>query len=433
MAQLENLKVAEDPTLVERGAGEESISFLTILVILAKRKSLIFKFVAVSAILATAFSLLLRNTYTAETKIMPPQQNQSMSTAAMVNQLGPLAALAGQGLGLRTPADLYVSMLHSETVANAIIDRFSLMSVYNKERRVDARKELADRTLIVAGKEGVISISVQDSQSYIFSGSGPNQVSRQRAADMANAYVEELEKLTKTLAVTEAAKRRAFFEHETKMAMDDLTNAEQALKETQEKTGLIFLEPQSRAMIDALTSLRARVAAQEIVVQSMHSFATSENPDLIRAEQQLSAMRDQVARLERGQGRASIADLPIENVPTAGLEYVRKLREVKYREALFELMAKQYEAAKIDEARDALIVQPLDKALVPEKRSGPLRAVLVLIVTLLALLVATLTVFFREWLEQAKEEPQFASQWQLFKLYLRRRRSSRPNVLDAER
>ncbi len=203
-----------------------------------------------------------------------------------------------------------------------------------------------------------------------------------------------MEKLTKTLAVTEAGKRRIFFEREVKIASDDLATAELALKQTQEKTGLILLDSQSRAMIDSITALRARYAAQEVVVQSMRSFATSENPDLVRAEKELAALGDQLARLEGGKGKRMFTDVPIENVPTAGLEYIRKLREVKYRETLFELLAKQYEAAKIDEARDALIVQVLDKALPPERKSAPHRSVIVLIATILAVLVALGGVFY---------------------------------------
>jgi uncharacterized protein involved in exopolysaccharide biosynthesis len=244
---------------------------------------------------------------------------------------------------------------------------------------------------------------VDDRQAFWFSGSGSIDLSRQRSANLANAYVEELEKLTKTLAVTEASKRRAFFERETKMAMDDLASAEVALKQTQEKTGLIMIDPQSRAMIESLTSVRAQVAAKEVQVQGMRSFATAENPDLMRAEQELAALREQQAKLETGHGKGSIADLPIENVPAAGLEYVRKYREVKYREALFELLAKQFEVAKIDEARDALIVQQLDLAVPPDKKSGPPRTVIVISCALLALFLAIVLAIFVERLEKAKE------------------------------
>src|SRR5579864_371490 len=427
MAQRENSNAVmgiADESVATSLDPAEAARFPLWLLIIAKHKFFIAKFVAATFVLALILCLFLKNTYTAQTKVMPPQQNQPMSTTAVLSQLGPLAALAGQGLNLRTPSDLYVAMLRSETVANAIIDQFHLMKVYHKKRLVDARQELADRTLIASGsKDGIITISVDDSQSYLFSSEATANDSRQRATDIANAYVDELEKLTKTLAVTEAGKRRAFFERETKMAMDDLATAKQSLKETQQKTGMILLEPQSRAMIESLTSLRARVAAQEIVVQSMRSFASPENPELIAAQNELAAMKDQVGRLERGQGKPSIADVPVENVPAAGLEYLRKLREVKYREALFELLAKQYEVAKIDEARDALIVQQLDRALKPEKKSGPFRAIILICAIFVAFVVACFIASFIERLQQAHEEPQFASQLQLFRFYLGRRKS----------
>jgi uncharacterized protein involved in exopolysaccharide biosynthesis len=416
MAQVQkaevHVRVAEEAPVAEPARELEAVHFPELLIVLAKRKVFISKFVGIAVILSVITVFLLPKTYTAKTKIMPPQQNQSMGAiAALSQQLGPLAALAGQGMGLRSPSDLYVALLRSDTVAYGLIDRFSLMSVYGKKLRIDARRRLEDRSDIIAGKEGVISVSVDDR-------------SPQRAADLANGYVEELEKLTKTLNMTEAGKRRLFFEREVKMANDDLANAEVALKQTQEKTGLILLDSQSRAMIESVTSLRASIAAQEVKVQAMRSFATTENPDLVLAEQELTTMRAQLDRLERGRGKRSIADVPIENVPTAGLEYVRKLRDVKYHEALFALLARQYEAAKIDEARDTLIVQQMDKAVRPEKKSGPLRLLIVLAVTILALLVAIMVASFMEAMERAKEDPQFTARFQLFRFYFSRSRKS---------
>jgi tyrosine-protein kinase Etk/Wzc len=418
MAQLENaevhVRVAEEAPAVEPSGEVENIRFPEPLIVLAKRKSFIFKFVGIAVILSIITVLLLPKTYTAKTKIMPPQQNQSMGAMAALSQLGPLAAMAGQSLGIRNPNDVYAAMLRSDSVATALVDRFSLMTVYREKLRIDARRKLADRTEIFTGKDGVISISVDDRDP-------------QRAADLANGYVEELEKLTKILNVTEAGKRRLFFEREVKMANESLADAEVALKQTQEKTGLILLDSQSRAIIESVTSLRASIAAQEVKVQAMRSFATTENPDLVLAEQELTTMRAQLDRLERGQGKRSIADVPIENVPTAGLEYIRRLRDVKYHEALFALLARQYEAAKIDEARDALIVQQLDKATQPEKKSGPHRLLIVLTVTLLAVMVACVTAFSMETIERAKEDPQFAARFQLFRFYLSRSGKS-PNL-----
>jgi uncharacterized protein involved in exopolysaccharide biosynthesis len=412
MAQRNNaeteLRVAEAPAVENHDEELQGFHFPEILLVLAKRRVFVLALVGTSAFVALVASLLWPKTFTANARVMPPQQNQSMSATAMLSQLGPLASLAGQGLGLRNTSDIYVAMLHSRTVADALIDRFSLMNVYRVRRRVDARDRLDELTVVSSGKDGVISISVDDHD--------PNL-----AADLANAYVDELEKLTRTLAFTEAGKRRVFFEREMKMASDDLANAEVALKQTQEKTHLVLPEGQSRALIESLTALQSQIAAKEVQVRGMRLYATPENPDLIRAEQELAALRDQEAKLEVGHGKQS-GDISIGNVPTAGLEYVRKLREVRYREALFELLAKQFEAAKIDEARDALIVQQLDKALPPEKRSWPKPSIIVLFTTIVAALIAVLAALLMENMERAQGDPRFAARLHLFKFYLHRDR-----------
>src|SRR5713101_7231656 len=205
-----DIKLTEEAPATPTSAEVERIHFPDHLIILAKRKWFIFKIAGSAFVLSVVISLLLPKTYTANAKIMPPQQNQSMGAmAALSSQLGPLAALAGGGLGLRTPSELYVAMLRSRTVADNLIDRYALMNVYHKTLRVDARLKLMDRTETLTGKDGVISISVDDRDP-------------RRAADLANGYVDELEKLTKTLAVTEAGQRRIFFEREMKQANDDL-------------------------------------------------------------------------------------------------------------------------------------------------------------------------------------------------------------------
>lgn len=405
------LRVTEEARSVEPSGPQENIQFPEFLIVVVKWRSFISKFVGTALVLSTVIALLLPKTYTAKARIMLPQQNQSMGAIAALSQLGPLGALAGSGMGLRNPGDLYVALLHSDSVAYGLIDRFYLMSVYGTKLRIDARRRLENRSEIVAGKEGVISVSVEDRDP-------------QRAADLANGYVEELEKLTKTLNITEAGKRRLFFEREVKMQNEELANAEVAFKQMEEKTGLILLDNQSRAMIGSLTSLRAAIAAKEVQVQAMRSFATSENPDIVITEQELATMRAQLERVEHGQGKRSIADVPLENVPSAGLEYVRKYRDVQYHEALFQMLAKQYEAAKIDEARDTLLVQQLDKALRPEKYSWPNRLMVVVVATISALLLAIWTAFYLENIKQASEDPQFAARLQLFQFYLRGRHKS---------
>ena len=404
------LGIVEETTMVEQEKGERPMSFPEPLIIVAKRKFFILKFVGITAVVTLAIVWFLPKTYTASAKILPPQQTQSMSVAAMASQLGPLAAL-GSSLGLRNPGDVYVSMLRSETIANNLIDRFSLMNVYKSDFRVDAQKKLKGQTEVNLAKDGVITVSVDDR-------------SPQRASDLANAYIDELEKLTKKLAVTEAGKRRLFYEGEVKAELEELAKAELALKLTEEKTGIITLEGQAKAVVESVASLRATVAAQEIQVQTLRSFATPENPDLIKAQQELAAARTQLNRLEKNPGSKSVLDMPISQMPTAGLEYLRKYREVKYHESLYTLLARQYEAARIDEGKDAVVIQELDKATPPERKSSPARSIILLIAVILATIVAVMLAFFRESVERARENPQFVARWQLFMFYLRGRRNS---------
>ncbi|HLW99422.1 MAG TPA: Wzz/FepE/Etk N-terminal domain-containing protein [Candidatus Acidoferrales bacterium] len=399
------MDVSENPE-ARRNEEDRPARFPESLMMLAKRRNLLLVFMGIAIIGSLVVAFLLPKMFTANARILPPQQSPSISATAMLSELGPLGALAGSSLGLKTQSDLYVAMLRSRTVADNLIDRFSLLAAYDEKLHVDARTVLEGNSQISAGRDGVISISVDDHDP-------------QRAADLANGYVQELERLTRTLAITEAAKRRIFFEREVDTAKNDLADAEVALKQTQEKTGLITLDNQSKAMIDSLSSLRARVATQEVVVQSMSTFATSENPEFVRANEELVAMRGQLKKMEGGQGKRDFADVPIENVPSVGLEYIRKLREVKYRETLFELLAKQYEAAKIDEARDAMLVQQLDVATPPERKSSPHRLLIVVNATILAGLLGVVFAFFLEGLEKAEGDPRFASRFQLFQSYLR--------------
>jgi uncharacterized protein involved in exopolysaccharide biosynthesis len=401
-------EVSQDRAVLEFDEVSESY-FLERFIVLAERKAFILKVVCIAAAVSAIVAILLPNTFEANTKIMPPQQSPSTANA-MLAQLGPLAVMAGSQLGLRNPSDLYVDMLRSRTVADDVIQRFSLMQVYRKKKISDARKRLAALTEItVAQKDGVISVTVTDRDA-------------QRAADIANAYVDELEKLTQTLAVTEASKRRLFFETEVQTAGEELAKAELALKQTQEKTGLILLDSQSKAMIDALTSLRARVAAQEVTVRAMQSFATDQNPQLETAKQELAALREQEAKLEFGQGKKTIANVPIENVPAAGLEYVRKFREVKYREALLEVLTKQYEIARIDEAKDAAIIQVMDKAVRPLEKSGPHRALIVFLAALSTLFLAGVYSLLKaSWGRSREEDPRFAGRLERLRFALRLR------------
>ena len=360
---VEDVPLYTDPIHAGPPEYEES-SLLDLVSLLPQWRFFILKVVVVFAVLSAIVALLWPKTFTATARIMPPQQGQSSLASAMMGQLGPLAALAGSALpGGKNASDVYLYVLRSRTISDDLIDQFSLMKVYKQKTRTFTEDKLRENTQLTSGKEGGITISVDDRDP-------------QRAADLANGYVDDLKKLTKTLAMTEAGRRRIFFEQEVQKAMDDLSRAEEGMKKTQEQTGIIMLEPQSRAMLEGIASLHAQVAVKEAQVQAMRSFATDENPDLKRAESELGAMRSELARLEAGKVGDSIADIDLRKVPEKGLAYVRALRELKYREAVYEAMTKQYEIARVDEAKDSAIIQVLDQAVAPEIRTSPKRALL---------------------------------------------------------
>ncbi len=366
------------------GVVRPDIGAFDLLVAVAKHKKGILWASVAAGLVVLPFSLLLPNMYTAAVRILPPQQTQSMA-AAMLGQLAPLASLAGRDLGLKNPNDIYVAMLESRIAGDALIQRFDLMRQYRSRSIGRAREELARRTAVMNGKDGVISVLYDDEDP-------------RRAADISNAYVDELSKISKTLAITEAAERRLFYENQLRLAKEQLSDAETGLRTTQESTGLIEPGAQAKAIIDAVAGLRAQIAVKEVQLKTMSEFATDENPDYVRTQREISGLIAQLSHLETDAGAKHKGDVQVatEKVPEAGMEYLRGYREVKYHEAIFELIAKQYEIAKMDEGRDVAVIQVLDPAVPPEKKSRPDRLGIVLAAVFGTALLAMLLAILRE-------------------------------------
>jgi uncharacterized protein involved in exopolysaccharide biosynthesis len=284
-------------------------------------------------------------------------------------------------------------MLKSRTVEDAMVDRFHLMDFFKLKYKSDARKKFEKIVDIDSGaKDGLIRISVTDRDP-------------KRAEEMANGYVEEFKKLSATLAVTEASQRRLFFEQQLTQAKDNLATAEEDLKRTEQKTGLVQLDAQTRATIELLADLRGQIAAKEVQITGMRSFATGENPDLQIAEQQLAGLRAQEQRMGAASEGATNALIPKGNMQEAGIEYIRKLRDVKYFETIFDLLARQYEVAKVDEARQGAVVQVVDSAVVPDKKSSPQRTLIVLGSVVLGLFAGIVWAFSKEGLMRLSNNP----------------------------
>ena len=371
------------------GPGDH-VDPLDLLLVLGRQRRMLVLWPFVAAVVAAIISLLLPEVYTGVTRMLPPQQAQS-SAAAMLSQLGGLASAAGPALGLKNPGDLYVGLLKSETVSDALIERFGLMERYHAIKRVDARKALAAKTRIVPDKSGIIAIEVDDREPA-------------RAADLANGYVEELHRLTSTLAVTEAAQRRVFFERQLQQAREKLADAEVKLRQAIDTGGLVSVDAQGRAAVETVARLRAQVSAKEIQISSMRSYATDGNPDLRRAEQELASIRGELARLETGVGSTGAGGKLNPAEAAAGVANIRLLRDVKYAEAMFEFLAKQYELARVDEGKEAPIVQVVDPAKPPERRTSPMRTIMVLGTAAVAFVLAVLAALIRHAFDVAMED-----------------------------
>lgn len=361
----DNLIESTEPIAGSPAAPLQGENLLDLVTLLASRKRILARFTLVGALIAVVVSFIWPVRYTGTTMILPPQQSSSLS-GMMVGQLGMLAGL-GRELGVKTTVDLYAAMLASESVQNALVQQFQLLNVYNEEKKVDARKILQKRTAIEPlPRQGLIRVSVRDSDP-------------KRAADIANGYVEQLHALNERIALTENSQRRMFFESQLRTAKDNLSVAEQKMKETQEHTGLLQLDAQARTIIQTVANLKAQIAAKEVQLQAMRSYATGQNPDYVLVEQQLAGLRQQLAKTLRSQNISEgDLEIPTSKVPEAGLAYLRAYRDLRYYEAIFEIIARQYEAAKLDEAKSANFAQVVDPATIPEKRSSPKRLLLVL-------------------------------------------------------
>jgi uncharacterized protein involved in exopolysaccharide biosynthesis len=378
------------------------VSLIDVLTHLAYRKWLIAKVTGIAVLVGLVLCLVLPVRYTATTKIMPPQQTQSTASMLMMNQLtgvggGSLAALAGGGLGLKNPNDVYIGMLTSRPVADAIIQKFGLMQGYHAKDMTAARNELAGNTVVTSEKNSFVAISVTDKD-------------KKRVAEMANAYTDQLRILTQTLAVTEASQRLLFYEEQLRQAKDALVAAELAFQQVQQQKGLVQLDAQAKAMIEGIAALRAQVAAKQVEVQALRSYSTEQNPDVQLAEKELTSLQAEESRLEQTNHSPGIAGMGLGNVPAAGLEYLRAAHELAYRQALFDMLMKQYDAAKLDEAKDAAIIQVVEPAIEPDQKSSPKRAIILLLSIFVGLFAGCILALFSWWKELVQSDPDAANQ-----------------------
>jgi tyrosine-protein kinase Etk/Wzc len=342
------------------GSAEQEIDVLEVVTLLLQEKKTILNFILVSvALAAIGVFFVMRPMYTAEAIFLPPQSAPGSSVSQLASQLGSLGGVSSFG-GLKSPGDIYLGILSSRTIADGLIKRFDLQKVYKIKKVSDTEKKLKSRSNFVLGKDTLIAISVSDHDP-------------RRAADLANAYLDALYEQNGRLALTEASQRRLFFEEQLERQKDALADAEVELKKTQEQTGLIAPLGQAQVEIDAIAQVHAQISSRQIALSALRQAATNQNPEVVRLQTEIDGLEEQLQRLQNDPGRRQNGNAlqATAKVPALALEYVRKQREVKYREMLFELIARQYESARLDESREAPLLQVVDRAVVPDKKSGP--------------------------------------------------------------
>ena len=381
-----------------------AVGLLDLLTWLGEGKRVIAAVTAAAAALALVYALLQPQIFTARTTLLPPGSQQQSTSAAALAALGSLGGLAG-GIAGKTPDELYVNLLKSDTVQRALATKFDLYKRYQVETYEVLRKVIPQYVRVSSDKKsGVITLEVDDKVP-------------QFAADLANAHVGEVTKLLSRLAVSEAQQRRMFFEQQLKDTKESLIKAEQFLRQVQEKSGMVVLDQQAGAIIKAVAELKARIAEREVRLKVMRTSTTAVNPDVQLLNSELTALRAELTRMESSTGSvtaggAGSIDIPVGKLPAAAIDYVRAAREVKFQETMMTSMLRQFEVAKLDEAKEGQSLQQVDVAMPPDRKSKPSRALIVLAAILVALLLSSLFVVWRKYRALVREQnPEAAQAW----------------------
>ena len=376
------MKMSENATSNAQGnmgdmQDEDEISLLDLLQVVVDNLRLLVLGPLVCGLAALGYSYTIPPTFTAKTQFLPPQQQQS-SAASMLASLGALGGLAGAATGLKSPADQYISFMKSVRVQDALIERFKLVEKYEAKLKTDARMALTGSVRIASGKDGLISVEVDDKDPKF-------------AADLANAHVDELSNLLARLAVTEAQQRRMFFEKQLQITKENFTKAELALKSSGINSSVLKTSPASA--VEAVARLKAGISVQEVKLGTMRNYLTESSPDFKQALSELASLKTQLAKAEKEEPASKDAS-----------DYVARYREFKYQETMFELFAKQFELAKVDESREGAVIQVLDIAEPPERKAKPKKAMIAIIATLASGFALLLFVFIRSALKNASQD-----------------------------
>lgn len=373
---------------------EDEINLLDLLLVLLKRKWLILSIVFLAIVGSVIISLLLPVKYTATARILPPQESSPGISGLLSQTSGTLGDLAGSLLGSNSSADLYMGILQSRSAADQLVKAFDLKQVYHRKYMEDTYKELAHNTDIeVSRKTQVISVSVEDR-------------SPERAAAMANMYLDALDRINRRVNVSEGHRKRVFLEKRLKKVKADLAQAESALQAFEQKYGVVAIKEQAKAAIEGAADIKGQIIAAQTELDVLKQFGTERQNDAVMLKARIAGLNQQLLKIEKGTPSTNKDEyfLSFKEIPSLGVKLARLMRDAKVQEEVFKLITNQYELAKIEEAKDVNTIQILDHAVPPDKKSSPKRALIVILSTVVAFFIAVFLAFFLEYLGRVKRE-----------------------------
>ena len=377
---------------------EDEINLLDYWRVIRKRWRIIAGIFGIFVVTAAIISLLMTPIYQAKATLMPVESSGGRLSGALQN-LSSLPFVGGMvpGIGGASATKL-VAVLKSRTLAEDVIHALNLTRIFFKDKKdkppslEDAVESLTDITKIADDKKGgVISISVEYKDPKI-------------AADIANHYTTVLQKFINENTLSMAKRNRIFIEDQLEKVKRELKEAEEAMKSFQTDKKIVAIDAQTEAAIRVLADLKAQITAREVQMGVMKQFSTAANPDVLRIKDELRELRKQLTMVESKRGNPETMALPsLSESPALGLQYIRLKRESLIQEKVFELLTQQYEMARIEEAKEDITFQVIDRAIPPEKRIKPKRRQMVMLAGAVSLFAGVFLVFFLEYAANLKE------------------------------
>lgn len=351
--------------------GNQVSDILQYISMITKYRNIILSITITGFLASLIISLLLPNIYSTKALILPPQQDQNLM-GAMLAQMGGMASVASDILGGSSQADMYVGILKTDAIKDAIIDRFELQKIYNTQHRVTTYGEVDRWVTITSGKkDGMISINVEDKDP-------------KRAADIANNYVSELQKLMIQVNSSGAGENKKYLGERLAKAKSDLSRAEDAIKEFQSHNKAVDIPEQARGTIKGIADLSGQLAAQEVQLETLRRQFTDSSQEVKSIKRTIEGIKTQIAKYE---GKSDNGAIPtVGTIPDMGQQYLRLMRDFKIQETLVELLTKQYEMSSLTESKNTFNIQIIQKARVPDRKTKPKRAIIVIASTLASFL-----------------------------------------------